>query len=427
MQWIITAISILFEYYTIKTFLNCFYKSKRDDIDLLGLSVSFIFLIFSIIFSKFTSYMSIVYIFMIICLYNIENIKSRFVYTILIFLFLSVMEVVIAQFCALIFGVSITGLQKNIGYYAFAVVSSKLITYLIVNVSSYFYKRENKNTPINISFPTLVISTLTFLSFCMLGRILYLATNKGIMFLGTITMILLVVAFLFYLEYYNLYKETKLAKYEIEVLKQHIFYNEKHNEQIFENIEAIKEIKHNLTNQLIGISELIENNEIDKAQQYILKITKGLNLSINKDVFIGIIYIDAIISNKTKIAENNNISLYIESDIVNIGNIDEVDLGVLIGCAFDNALEANLKIQNKNDRYINVHFSTKGQYFVFKMINPVMQNEDVNIRVTSKKVQSNYHGYGIKSIEKITKKYAGSCNIYVENNEFSILIMLNIK
>lgn len=369
--------------------------------------------------------MSIVYIFMLSCLYNIENIKNRFVYTILIFLFLSVMEVVIAQFYALIFGMSITGLQNNIGYYAFAVVSSKLITYIIVNVSAYFYKRENKNNPINISFPALVISSLTFLSFCMLGRILYLATNKGIMFLGTITMILLVIAFLFYLEYYNLYKETKLAKYEIEVLKQHIFYNKKHNEQIVENIEIIKEIKHNLTNQLIGISELIDNNEIEKARQYILKITKSLNLSINKDIFTGIIYIDAIISNKTKIAKDNNILLYIESDIVNIGNIDEVDLGVLIGCAFDNALESNLKI--KNNRYINVHFSTKGQYFVFKMINPIMKNEKVNINVTSKKIQSNYHGYGIRSIEKIAKKYGGSCNIYIENNEFSILIMLNIK
>ena len=351
MQWVITAISILFEYYTIKTFFNCFYKSKSNNIDLLGLFISFIFFIFSIIFSNFTSYMSIVYIFMLSCLYNIENIKNRFVYTILIFLFLSVMEVVIAQFYALIFGMSITGLQNNIGYYAFAVVSSKLITYIIVNVSAYFYKRENKNNPINISFPALVISSLTFLSFCMLGRILYLATNKGIMFLGTITMILLVIAFLFYLEYYNLYKETKLAKYEIEVLKQHIFYNKKHNEQIVENIEIIKEIKHNLTNQLIGISELIDNNEIEKARQYILKITKSLNLSINKDIFTGIIYIDAIISNKTKIAKDNNILLYIESDIVNIGNIDEVDLGVLIGCAFDNALESNLKI--KNNRYIN--------------------------------------------------------------------------
>lgn len=425
MQWVITAISILFEYYTIKTFFNCFYKSKSNNIDLLGLFISFIFFIFSIIFSNFTSYMSIVYIFMLSCLYNIENIKNRFVYTILIFLFLSVMEVVIAQFYALIFGMSITGLQNNIGYYAFAVVSSKLITYIIVNVSAYFYKRENKNNPINISFPALVISSLTFLSFCMLGRILYLATNKGIMFLGTITMILLVIAFLFYLEYYNLYKETKLAKYEIEVLKQHIFYNKKHNEQIVENIEIIKEIKHNLTNQLIGISELIDNNEIEKARQYILKITKSLNLSINKDIFTGIIYIDAIISNKTKIAKANNILLYIESDIVNIGNIDEVDLGVLIGCAFDNALESNLKI--KNNRYINVHFSTKGQYFVFKMINPIMKNEKVNINVTSKKIQSNYHGYGIRSIEKIAKKYGGSCNIYIENNEFSILIMLNIK
>lgn len=170
---------------------------------------------------------------------------------------------------------------------------------------------------------------------------------------------------------------------------------------------------------------MIDNNEIEKARQYILKITKSLNLSINKNIFTGIIYIDAIISNKTKIAKDNNILLYIESDIVNIGNIDEVDLGVLIGCAFDNALESNLKI--KNNRYINVHFSTKGQYFVFKMINPIMKNEKVNINVTSKKIQSNYHGYGIRSIEKIAKKYGGSCNIYIENNEFSILIMLNIK
>ena len=98
------------------------------------------------------------------------------------------------------------------------------------------------------------------------------------------------------------------------------------------------------------------------------------------------------------------------------------DLGVVIGNLLDNAIEAAAQT---NDRWIHLKMEyTKGR-LLLKMSNSYTGKVNYvgNRIVTSKKDASN-HGMGLRSVERVVKKFDGEMELSHNENVFEVMILM---
>ena len=107
-------------------------------------------------------------------------------------------------------------------------------------------------------------------------------------------------------------------------------------------------------------------------------------------------------------------------------SIKPVDLCIILSNALDNAIEANIGIENPENRYIKLKMHGDETYTVISVINPtpaVPVRLSGNRYLTSKKDKGN-HGFGLKSIESTAKKYDGEMLTKCEDGTFTLVIKL---
>jgi len=155
-------------------------------------------------------------------------------------------------------------------------------------------------------------------------------------------------------------------------------------------------------------------------------LLKDLEDSIND--YESTIYLDnnilgIILRDKYSYCKKHNIKLSYISDPDAFKHVSKVDLYTLIGNILDNAIEASLKLKNKNQRVISVNISTKSGISSIRCDN-YYEGElqfEKGIYKTDKVDKMN-HGYGIMSIDLLAKKYGGFVDIQTENQIFVIRV-----
>jgi sensor histidine kinase regulating citrate/malate metabolism len=135
---------------------------------------------------------------------------------------------------------------------------------------------------------------------------------------------------------------------------------------------------------------------------------------------------DAVINQKYMIAKKNDIEFNVTGALGETMGINAVDLCALMSNGLDNAIEANLKIKNKNFRKINLHIKPYKDYLLIEIINSVEDGmKDIENLQTTKKDKSK-HGFGMLSMKKVVEKYEGYLQYNYENSHFNLSIMLKV-
>lgn len=137
--------------------------------------------------------------------------------------------------------------------------------------------------------------------------------------------------------------------------------------------------------------------------------------------------IDALINVKYATAKEKGIDFAIKIYIPEELPIDQCDLGIVVGNALDNAIEATEKViltQKNRDNY-----GGKKESLVIVVKNPfegsLRKDKDGNLLSTKDEFYK--HGYGINSIIKVAEKYNGDVIIEEEERKFIIMITMNLK
>lgn len=103
-----------------------------------------------------------------------------------------------------------------------------------------------------------------------------------------------------------------------------------------------------------------------------------------------------------------------------------IDIFSLIGNAMDNAIEAELK-ENKNQRLISMRLYKEDNFVLFEMQNYCSHIKELDENLKTSKKDKKYHGYGIKGMKYITKKYHGTFNIEKTEELFCVFISLPLN
>lgn len=191
-------------------------------------------------------------------------------------------------------------------------------------------------------------------------------------------------------------------------------------------MEEFHEEKHNLINELIVLKEGIERDDKTSVMEQLNKIINNChNVEIISNS--GNSTVDAIINFKYAVASEYGIEFGLKIFIPNKLPIEQCDMGVVLGNAIDNAIEA-VKICKRREKRIEISMGVKKEAWVMVIKNPYEYEikKDRDERIMSTKQEKYRHGYGLKSIMRIAEEYQGEVIIDTENGIFSLMVILNL-
>lgn len=214
---------------------------------------------------------------------------------------------------------------------------------------------------------------------------------------------------------------ANMTETENKILKQQNEYQKLYAENIKNQYEEIHCIMHDVNQRYNVLLTLIENNQSYSAADFIKTVIKD-NDKFEMSIDTGNDVVNAVLNSKLISARKNGINA-VYSISNDFSGIDDIDWCSLLGNLLDNAIEACCRC--KSDTYIYVQIRTnndKVEITVKNTLSSVARDENNNL-ITSKENTSE-HGYGIKIIKNIIKKYRGEYDFYIEDNNFCNSITL---
>lgn len=214
------------------------------------------------------------------------------------------------------------------------------------------------------------------------------------------------------------FAERILLEEEIKEMK----YKEDYYNRIEKKQKEIKELRHNIKNEIIILKSQVNNGNIKEANiimDRIISKTQNDKLGIYTDN----VEINFMINSKINQSKHYNIKWNIDIKVpVNL-RVDASDIGIILGNLLDNSIEACSMIE-EFERIIDVTILYKKSAMTITIENS--KSIYYNSEKTWKEDKEN-HGLGLKSVEKIVNKYSGILNYEDKINRYEVnVIMWNV-
>ncbi len=188
-----------------------------------------------------------------------------------------------------------------------------------------------------------------------------------------------------------------------------------------EQYRQSERLRHDMRNHIIALSALSRNKEWEKIDDY-LKNMERIALDAGGDM-TGNKAVDAILYQKRRQAEGENIKWECDVRMPRGGCINEFDLCVLFGNILDNALEACGRMQRDEDRFINIQAKTVKKCFLIEVKNSMDRTEKYTDGFTNKG-DSQEHGIGLLNVSDVVNRYNGAVNKEAGKGIFVISILM---
>lgn len=190
-----------------------------------------------------------------------------------------------------------------------------------------------------------------------------------------------------------------------------------------ESSEIIQRQFHDLKHQL----EMIRSEkDSKKRERHVEEMTRAIN-TYSATISTGNAILDTILTSKNAICIENGITFTCFADGQQLDNMDAMDICSLFGNALDNAIEAAKKIPDTEKRLIELRVAKKSMFLVISLRNITFEKLafENDLPITTK-ARKDLHGYGLKSIALITEKYQGTMTITMDENWFSLKVILPV-
>lgn len=189
-----------------------------------------------------------------------------------------------------------------------------------------------------------------------------------------------------------------------------------------ENIALINQKCHDLKHQI----RAIRNSSKEDIDSYLEEMESSIQI-YESIVKTGNEVLDTILTEKSLYCRERGITVSCVADGSQMEFINTVDLYAILGNALDNAIEAVEKFKHKEKRQIDVLIYRQQNFLVMNVINPLKGNlvYEEELPVTTKG-DKRYHGFGLRSMRYLVKKYDGFLSVSTEDGCFSLKILIPI-
>lgn len=202
---------------------------------------------------------------------------------------------------------------------------------------------------------------------------------------------------------------------------EHLLYERKRQYELSrENIETINHKCHDLKHQIRALEHVSEGERSD----YIRELEDAIGI-YDAVVETGNEVVNTIISEKALICGRRDIRLSCMVDASHLDFMSTLDIYALLGNALDNAIENVSRYADKDKRIISLTIRAVGDFLSIQINNYCEDNVVFvdGLPVTTKR-NKDYHGFGMKSMRHLAKKYGGSMATSIADNMFTLQILL---
>ena len=189
------------------------------------------------------------------------------------------------------------------------------------------------------------------------------------------------------------------------------------------NMDLINIKCHDLKHQIAALANMSDESErkssIDELKQAIM-----IYDSVAKT---GNDALDCLLTEKGLYCQSNGITFSYMADGAGLNYMKYGDIYALFGNALDNAFESVMKADDRNKRVVALKVFERGGQTCIHIENYCEKPPQISdgLPVTTKKGEG--HGFGMKSIRYIVKKYGGNFTVRCESNMFSLDILLPLS
>lgn len=180
--------------------------------------------------------------------------------------------------------------------------------------------------------------------------------------------------------------------------------------------------RHNYRNHIQVMKALAEKGDIEAIKDYLNKLDEDLT-TIDLVVKTGNTMADAILNSKISLAKSKGIKVKVDAHIPIKLKMSELDLCVILGNLFDNAIEANLPLP-EDERLIRVYMDMKNTQLYISFTNFTDSGKLAKEANLFKTTKGDGHGFGLVSIDSIIEKLDGYISRNSEDGAFTTEILI---
>ncbi|MDE5699536.1 MAG: GHKL domain-containing protein [Lachnospiraceae bacterium] len=209
--------------------------------------------------------------------------------------------------------------------------------------------------------------------------------------------------------------DRRIASYQSDLLATH--YAEVEN-----MYRQMRGWRHDYRNHIQVLKSYADMGALDDIRRYLDELDTDLN-TVDMALKTGNKMTDIILNSKISLAKSKDIAVTADAHVAVELTTAEIDLCIIIGNLFDNAIEASMALP-KEERMIRVYMDMKNTqlYMSFTNRTAVKKQHKENGRFRTSK--GNGHGYGLVRIDTIIERYQGYIRRNSEDGAFTTEILL---
>ncbi len=252
-------------------------------------------------------------------------------------------------------------------------------------------------------------------------------SNKIIGFDNYREVIIVVLVIVFCIAIAIIYTDQRVLRTENGLLKEQ-------NELQYANYLALQQkeleihkLYHDIGNHINTIKVLVEQGDTQDAREYTRMLTDQYK-DVKRGTYCDNKIINAVLIQKLRACDEADIHFDLEVNLPQKLPFQDIDLMCIFSNLLDNAIEScRNNPQNKN--HIKIKTNQIGNYLGIKITNSkapsqVLQADEHGYGTTKK--DTKHHGYGLRIIDEIVKRYDGYKERKDSGTEFSAMVMLKL-
>lgn len=182
--------------------------------------------------------------------------------------------------------------------------------------------------------------------------------------------------------------------------------------------------RHDYHNHIQALQASMELENYDEVRRYLRQLNDDLT-QVDTAVKTGRVMVDAILNGKMNIAAQNKIPVNVKARLPEGVSVSDTDLCVIIGNLLDNAVEENKKLPEE-DRFIRIYIGRKNTQLYLAFTNAAGKKQQRRGSLFSSSKGAD-HGFGLRRVENLVKKYGGLFTADSEDGGFTAEILIPLE
>lgn len=232
----------------------------------------------------------------------------------------------------------------------------------------------------------------------------------SLVFVGTLT-----AGVVMFFHHFQMLKTENKMLLELETL------SENHIKDMELMMEKNRIQTHDMKHHLLILREYGQEKQWDSLMSYLNELSDDI-LVQKKTVWTQVGILDTLLEQKKTKAESKGIEVRVQADRIVGLPFSDMEICTLFSNLLDNAIEDCEKIEDDR-RWVAIQITRKSGMLYLTISNSIKDRPaEQEGKLITNKQNHQLHGYGIKSVQKIVRKYEGDFSYQIRESEFIVTI-----